>query len=61
MKIATCRKFHTSKSKLSLKIRETSLQILQDNKYLGVQLDEQPTWENIDLISKKLSRAIAML
>ena len=63
MKIASHRKeSHNAEGNLDLKIRDTSLQRTQSNKYLGVQIDEQLTWKKqIDLISKKVSRATAML
>ena len=60
MKIASHRK--NVEGDLDLKIRDMSLQTTQDNKYLGVQIDEHLTWKkHIDLISKKVSRATAML
>ena len=53
---------HNVEGDLDLKIRDMSLQTTQDNKCLGVQIDEHLTWKkHIDLISKKISRATAML
>ena len=63
MKIASHRKKrHDFEGDLDLKIRAMSHQKTQDNKYLGAQLDENLAWrKHADLISKKISRATAML
>ena len=41
MEITTHTKGHTVEDTLYLKIRKTSLQIFQVNKYIGFQIDEQ--------------------
>ena len=60
MKIASHReKCNSVEGDLDLKIRDTSLQMTKDNKYLGVQIDVQLTWKkHIDLISKRRYRAL---
>ena len=46
MIIASHRKnCHNVEGDLDLKIRDMSLQTTQDNKYLGVQIDEHLTWK----------------
>ena len=48
MKIALHRNnCHNVEGDLDLKIRDRSLEITQDSKYLGVQKDEHLTWKNI--------------
>ena len=47
---------------LELKIRENRLQVVQNTKYLGVEIDPSLDWkEQIKFISTKVSRAVGFL
>ena len=65
MLVATKQKHNILNSRnddLDLKIRDNDLEIIQETKYLGVQIDNSLNWkEHIKIVSTKVSRAIGFL